>query len=95
MLGLLLDVAVLWAIASVLAKRNMSEDIMRFLLFAGVLIFAGIAMMLGGAPPPVTFAVWFAILLLGMKFWLGANWLGATIGASLFLAYRVILAMMI
>ncbi len=93
MLVLLLDVVALWAITSFLAKQNMSEEMFRFVVFAAVLILSGALIVFGGAPPALALATWFIVLFFGMKFWIGASWLGSVIGAALFVAYRLLLGL--
>lgn len=77
-------------ITSFLAKRNMSEELLRFVLFAGVLVFVGLGLAIARAPAVLALSAWFGILLIGMKFWLGA-----VIGAGVFLGYRLLLSLIL
>lgn len=95
MLGILLDVAALWLIATFLAKENMADDMMRFVLLAGALLVVGVGVTFSGAPLELALSAWFGTLLLGMRFVIGASWLGAIIGAILFLGYRILLGMVL
>ena len=93
MLGIALDVLALWAIASLMARRNMAEDWFRFFIFAAGLIVAGVLTFLAGNPV-LALAVYFVVLFLGMRFLIGATWLGSLIGSVLFVVYRIIFALL-
>ena len=91
MLGLALDVVALWVITSLLARQNMADEFFRFFLLAAVLLAVGLVLFFAGLPPLIVFAIYFGFLLCGMRYWIGATWLGSVIGAVAFVAYRLVL----
>ena len=95
MIALVFDVAALWLIATFLAGQSMADDRNRFLLVAGLLMVVGVGVTFSDVPAELAFAAWFGTLLLGMKFVIGASWLGSFIGGLLFLGYRVLLGMIL
>ena len=82
MLVVILDVAALWLIATFLSGQSMADDRNRFLLLAGVLLVVSVGVTLSDVPAELAFAVWFGTLLLGMKYLIGASWLGSFIGGT-------------
>ena len=88
MLGILLDVVAIWAIASLLAQRDLSEDWFRFVIFALGLVVVSVIILVGGIPPLLMLPLYIAAVTAGMRFIVGASWLGAIIGAAIFVAYR-------
>ena len=93
MFGILLDAVALWVITVALAKRDVSEDLLRFFVFAAVLAAVGVGLVLGEVGLPLAIAMYFAVFMLGMKFFIGASWAGAAVASLIFAGYRVALGM--
>ena len=92
MLGIVLDMAALAGITSLLARQNMFDEWREFVLFACGLAILGFVLFLSAIPPVVALALYFGAVLVGLRFLVGASWVGAALGATLFLAYKLLLA---
>ena len=90
--GLMLDVIVLWAIGSILARHNLAEDLFRFLIAAVLIAGAGVCLALAAPAPPINLAVYLGTVLIVMHNVIGATWLGGALGSLAFVGYKMALA---
>ena len=88
MVGIFLDVVAIWSRGSLLAQRNLSEDWFRFVMFALGLVVVSVIILVGSIPPLLMLPLYIAAVTAGMRFIVGASWVGAFIGAAIFVAYR-------
>jgi hypothetical protein len=73
----------------------MWEEWRRFALFALALVAVGVVLAFAAVHSALALGIYLALLLGGMRFVIGATWLGATIGAAIFLAYKIVLIIVI
>jgi len=92
MLGILLDVVALGAITTLLARQNMFDEWRDFVFFACGLSVIGFFLFHSGMPPEVALAAYCVLTFAGMRFVIGASWLGAAIGAALFIGYKFLVS---
>ena len=95
MIGIALDVLGLFIVTSILARRNMSELMFNMILFALGLTGLGVLMLFAQVHLTLVYVIYFSTLFLGMRFVIGASWLGALVGSVGFIIYKILVELAI